>query len=246
MKDVLNLDIADSMKIPGDLQYTKERKVDVLAKITDHNNCAFLLHLEWQSKNDKNMPYRMAEYAVMLHRKYRLPVEQFVIYTGNGNLRMKRTINHKHLKFRFHIIVLKDVDYRIFLQVENPGLNVIAILGNFGNDGEDRAIENIVKAIEHSADEGLEEEKHFNQLRILVQLRGGNIELKLKHMLSTKTFFRKERDMFYKEGKEDGKVETQKMIAIRLKEQGLRVDFISKTLKISKRKVNQMLTQSEG
>jgi len=144
IKDVLNFDITGSTKIPDDIQYTKERKPDVLTMITDRNKQAFVLHLEWQSKNDNNMAYRMAEYAVMLHRKYRLPVEQFVIFMGGGVMKMGRAISHKYLQFRYHIIVLKDIDYKIFLESEIPGVKVLAILGNFGKDDTDKAIENVL------------------------------------------------------------------------------------------------------
>ena len=55
-------------------------------------------------------------------------------------------------------------------------------------------------------------------------------------MLSAKTFFRKERDMFYKEGKEEGikigikqgKIKAKKQVAKILKELGHEADLLLK------------------
>ena len=249
MKDILNLDIAGSVAIPGDIQHTNERKPDVLAKITGQGNHTFVLHIEWQSKNDKNMAYRMAEYAVMLHRKYRLPIEQFVIYMGKNNVTMAKTIRHKHLKFRYHIISLKDINYRVFLKSDDPGSKVFAILANFGNDSEDEAIENIVKGIEACADGELEGSKYFNQLRIFVQLCNGNIKLKLKNMISTRTFFRKEKDLFFVEGVEVGEARGEAKAEAKIKKQHVKrlrklghdVKFISYVLGIPVEEVEEVL-----
>ena len=98
IKEVLKFDIVKSQEISDGLQYTKERKPDVLKKITDRDNNTFILHLEWQSQNDNNMVYRMAEYAVMLYRKYRLPVEQYVVFMGDDGMTMSRNINCKNFK----------------------------------------------------------------------------------------------------------------------------------------------------
>jgi predicted transposase/invertase (TIGR01784 family) len=90
IKDVLDLDISDSEEIPDDLQQTNERKPDVLKKVRDQHNNTFVLHIEWQSQNEKDMVYRMAEYAVMPQRKYRIPVKQYVLFIGKGALRCLR------------------------------------------------------------------------------------------------------------------------------------------------------------
>src|SRR6186713_729108 len=119
IENVLSLDISESIEIPDDIQYTKERKPDVLKKVTDRDNNTFVLHLEWQSQNDKDMVYRMAEYAVMLYRKYRLPVKQYVVFIGKGGIKMIAEINHENLKFKYEIINFKKYDYKIFLNAKD-------------------------------------------------------------------------------------------------------------------------------
>src|SRR5450631_1618939 len=70
IRDVLGLDIAVSEELPDDLQHTKERKPDALKKVTDTNGSTYVLHVEFQTTDENEMVYRMAEYCIMLMRKY--------------------------------------------------------------------------------------------------------------------------------------------------------------------------------
>jgi len=80
IRELLGLDIVKSEELPDDIQHTKERKPDSLKKVTDSAGKTFILHLEFQIKDEKEMVYRMAEYSIMLLRKYRLPVQQYVVF----------------------------------------------------------------------------------------------------------------------------------------------------------------------
>ncbi|SFD01776.1 conserved hypothetical protein (putative transposase or invertase) [Chitinophaga sp. CF118] len=236
MKDVLNLEVSNSEAIPDSIQYTKERRPDVLKKITDRNNNEYVLHIEWQSQNDKNMAYRMAEYAVMLYRKYRIPVEQYVIFIGKGGVKMSSELKHKNLQFRYEIIDFKKFDYKLFLHSEKPAIKVFAILANFEEDGEDKAVENICNEIRTADDKGSTGNKYFNQLRVLMNIRNTNIKLKFKKMLSVKTFYTKETDVLYLIGKED----TQKEIATNLKTLGIDIALISQAAGLSIEEIERL------
>src|SRR6187402_1000751 len=242
IENVLSLDISESIEIPDDIQYTKERKPDVLKKVTDRDNNSFVLHVEWQSQNDKDMVDRMAEYAVMLYRKYRLPVKQYVIFVGNGGIKMITAIKHKNLRFRYKIIDFKNFDYKLFLNAEDPAIKVFAILGNFEKDGEEKAVENIYNEIKSADAAGLTGEKHFNQLNILVKLRNENINLKFKNMISVSSFYTDEQDARYLVGKEhgieqgiergieQGIEQGKRQTAIRMKNLGYEPELIAKVL----------------
>lgn len=96
------------------MQHTKERKPDVLKKVTDANGNVFVLHLEFQVTDEKQMPFRMAEYYIMLLRRYELPVRQYVIYLGEGLPGMKDHIRSNFLHFQYQLIVFSAIDYRQF------------------------------------------------------------------------------------------------------------------------------------
>lgn len=242
MESVLRLDIAESIEIPDSIQYTKERTPDLLKKVTDRANNTFVLHLEWQSENDMDMVYRMAEYAVMLYRKYRMPVEQYVIFIGNDGIKMITEINQKNLQFRYKVIDFKKFDYKLFLNAEDPAIKVFAILGNFEKDGEEKAIENICNEVKAADAAGLTGEKHYNQLRILAHLRNININSKFKDMISVSSFFKVEKDVCYLIGQDN----MQKQTAIRMKNLGCDLEFIAKALNLSIEEVQTFETESEN
>lgn len=57
------------------------RKIDCLVKIKDiTKHTEFILHIEFQSLYDVNMPYRMLSYYTRIFDKYKLPIYPVVIY----------------------------------------------------------------------------------------------------------------------------------------------------------------------
>ncbi|GAB3936819.1 hypothetical protein [Larkinella terrae] len=82
MKNILGITAISSEELPGDIQHTKERKLDLLKKITDVQGNVFVLQVEFQLLDESEMVYRMTAYHIMLARKYRLPVRQFVLFIG--------------------------------------------------------------------------------------------------------------------------------------------------------------------
>jgi predicted transposase/invertase (TIGR01784 family) len=79
IKNLLGIHTVYAEELPDDIQHTKERKPDVLKKITDKNGETFVLHIEFQVKDEPEMVFRMADYFIMLLRRYKLPVRQYVI-----------------------------------------------------------------------------------------------------------------------------------------------------------------------
>lgn len=215
IEHLLKLHIVQSEEIPDDLQHTKERKPDVLKKVTDATNQTYILHIEWQLKNERDMVYRMVEYRAMLQRKYRLPVKQFVLFVGKGRVTMATTINDEDFKFRYTVISLADIDYRLFLRSNRPEEKILAILANFGNDSAEEALGTILWQVKAVAKGGFAESRYFNQLRILVQLR--NLQLKFdKAMISLTSFYKEEKDPYYMKGERKGieKGEVKKSIGV--------------------------------
>jgi predicted transposase/invertase (TIGR01784 family) len=239
IKDVLDLEISDTEEIPDDLQHTNERKPDVLKKVRDQHNNTFVLHLEWQSQNEKDMVYRMAEYAVMLQRRYRIPVKQYVLFIGKGRVTMSTSIDYENLKFWYRILSLKDFDYKFFLKSTDPATKVFAILANFEKDGEGKAIKTILQEIQTSADGNLKQNQYYNQLRVLVKLRNKNVNLKFNNMISLETLLEDEDylknvelDPFFQKGREEGREKNQKQTVLKMKELGLATELIAQVTNI--------------
>src|ERR1700679_791451 len=104
IRDVLGLDIVQSEELPDDIQHTKERKPDALKKVTDMAGHTYVLQVEFQTADEKEMVYRMAEYSVMLMRRYHLPVKQYVIFLRDTQPMMPTYIDTENHKFSYTLI----------------------------------------------------------------------------------------------------------------------------------------------
>lgn len=204
IQNVLRITAVSSEEIPDDIQHTKERKPDVLKKVTDDHGNTFILQIEFQVADESEMVYRMAEYYVMLERKYKLPVEQYVIYLGTAKPQMPMSLDSKRMKFDFSLISFADLDYNIFLRSNRPEEVVFGVLGDFKGDGPEKALEQIVQRVEETAVGDFPLKRYFKQLRVLAQLRKLEKKLKDVTMDSISKFVSVERDVAYMVGFDKG------------------------------------------
>jgi hypothetical protein len=230
IKDVLYLDISHREEIPSDIQYTKERIADKVNKVIDSDNNAYVLHLEWQFQNETDMVYRMAEYAIMLYRKFRLPVKQFVVFMGQDGIKMTTEINKENLRYSFEIVELRKTDYKKFLHSEDPAIQVFAILANFEKDDVDKALKDIYKTVRMSDSKGLTGDKYYTQLCMLLQLHNDNINQKFKNMMSVFDFYDPEKDVRYVLGIEKGIEKIKNKMPSILKSRGMEEEEINQIL----------------
>ena len=204
VEKVLGIHVIRSEALSDSIQHTKERKPEVLKKVTDDWGRTFILQIEFQSSNDRAMAYRMAEYLIMLSRKHKMAVQQYVIYIGEAKMRMTNKLKLKRLTFSYDIIDISNVDYNVFLASKDPEEILFALLGDFGKDGTKRALDNILEAIILNARGALALERFKNQFRILAQLRNLAIDKNVSNMEPVASFFKMEKDIFYRIGEEKG------------------------------------------
>jgi predicted transposase/invertase (TIGR01784 family) len=203
IKNVLKINAVHEEELPDNLQFTKERKPDVLKKITDDKGNTFVLHLEFQTGNESKMAYRMAEYLVMLARRYQLEVRQYVIYIGEGVPSMRNELKLGESYFCYKLISFSSIDYRLFLRSDKLEEKMLALLGDFGKDSPQTVITKVTRDVLQNTKGELEREQRKNQLRILAQLRtlvSDNIQI----MESVSTFFKEENDFLYRRGEKKG------------------------------------------
>jgi hypothetical protein len=112
---LLKIQVDYSEELPDDVQHTKGRKPDVLKKVTNKKGETFILHVEFQVKDEKEMVYRMVEYYFMLLRLYKLSVRQYVIYIDEGKPAMPDHLRTKQAYFKYQLIPLSLVNYHLFL-----------------------------------------------------------------------------------------------------------------------------------
>lgn len=201
IKDILGLDIVSSEELPDDLQHTKERKPDALKMVTDRVGETYVLQVEFQVKDESDLVYRMAEYSIMLMRKYGKPVKQFVVFLRE-KVAIPMEINTEDHRYRYQAVRISEASYQLFLRSDNPEVNMLGILASLGSDDPGSAVRAIVNQINSSADGELLRDKYFKQMRIFVQLRTHVEPYFIKAMQSVSTFFKEEKDFLYKKGVE--------------------------------------------
>lgn len=204
LENVLGIVPIASEELPDDVQHTKERKPDVLKKITDNQGSTYVLHIEFQVADEPEMVYRMAEYYIMLERKYQLSIRQFVIFLGSKTPQMVTRLDRANLKFDFPLISFAALDYRLFLHSERPEEVLLSILANFGGDNVETALRQIIQRVEETSQTDFTLKRHFNQLRVLAQLRKLGVKLD-NTMDSILPFIKDEDDVLYIRGERKAK-----------------------------------------
>lgn len=237
-KNTLGLDITNGADLPTDLQYTKERKPDLLRRIKTENGKEVLLHVEYQTTNDKLMACRMAEYNVMLRRSYNVhttqPIKQYVLFFGKRKARMPLAIKAPELKYSYQVIQISDIDYELFLNSDNPEDQILAILGNLKGNKPLHILSQIMTKLHTVARGELANNKYINQLHLLSQLR--NLEDDFKYITTMgnfASFFKIEKDPFYKEGKLEGKLEKALEVAKKMRSKGKSEEEIAEITELS-------------
>ena len=131
------------------------RRVDLLGELPDGS----LVHIELQSRNEKDFPMRMAEYLFGIGLRYgRLP-RQVALYVGEAPLRMKDRVEGPDVSVRFHLVDIRDLDCKRLLASANVGDGVLAILTKLGEQlkGVHRILERIAAGAPDERDQALAE-----------------------------------------------------------------------------------------
>jgi hypothetical protein len=116
-------------------------RVDLLGELPDGE----LVQIEFQSRNERHFPLRMAEYLFSIGLRHaRLP-RQIVLYVGEAPMRMKDRIEGPDYSVRFHLVDARNLDGERLLASPNLGDNVIAILTRLG--GEPDTVRRILERI---------------------------------------------------------------------------------------------------
>ncbi len=213
---LFSLDILETQlsEIDPLIQSTRERESDVLRKVTfeDDPKKNYLLQIEFQSKNETDMNIRMGEYFMILLKKHRLPVHQYVIYIGDEKMTMKNSFEYKNIKFRFDIIDIRDIDYEEFLEEDIPEFVILGILAKFDKGTERVVAKNILDRIITITETDirykgtLKQEKYLKQIDVMSGLRGlrGLQNIIIETINNMPITLDITKDLRYQEGKQIG------------------------------------------
>ncbi|WPM32302.1 Rpn family recombination-promoting nuclease/putative transposase [Hydrogenobacter sp. T-2] len=185
-----------------------ELRVDFLARLEDES----VLHIEFQSFNDPNMPFRMLRYYLAILERYpNTPIKQLLVYVGNRKLRMKSRLRLRNLTFSYEILDIRQIDCKVLLESPDPMDRLLACLCKV--EDEAYLIEKLIKTMEGMNEEErkdyllkaltLTELRPNLRIRLTEEVRHMPIVVRPEDIRLPKKMLRK--DILYRLGLEEGK-----------------------------------------
>lgn len=167
VREVLNVELAR----------VEERRADLVLLLEDGT----ILHIEFQSGNDKDMAYREGIYCLLIGQKYRRRVRQVVLYLGQAKMRMENQVDLGETKSAYTLTDIREMDARKLMASGRPGDLALAMLAR---GGPEHILEIAKRAGELS---GAHRQRVLSQLVLLSGLRRltGRLTMELKTMGST-------------------------------------------------------------
>ncbi len=187
-----------------------ELRVDFLARLEDNS----ILHIEFQSFNDPNMPFRMLRYYLAILERYpSSPIKQLLVYVGNRKLRMKSRLRLRNLSFSYEMIDIRQIDCKVLLESPDPMDRLLACLCKV--EDEAYLIEKLIKTMEGMNEEErkdyllkaltLTELRPNLRIRLTEEVRHMPIVVRPEDIRLPKRKLKK--DILYRIGLEEGKKE---------------------------------------
>ena len=181
--DQLTAGVAVRQVLNVELPRVLERRADLVLLLANGT----ILHIEFQSFNDKDMPYREGIYCLLIGEKYRTHVRQVVLYVGQEKMRMKDRVDLGETKVAYTLMDIRDMEAHELMASGRPGDLALAMLAKGGSS---QTMEIAKRA---ASLKGAERERVLNHLVALSGLRRLTERLKidLKAMgITTDPFYR--------------------------------------------------------
>jgi predicted transposase YdaD len=137
--------------------------IDLLGQTGD----GILVHIELQSTNDANMPFRMLDYGLRVYERHEVFPRQTVLYLGQAPLRMSNRLLFPGLSFEYRLVDIRELDGALLCESSSIGDNIISLLARWPDRTE--AIRRILRRIAEL--EPARRGRALAQLMILAGLR---------------------------------------------------------------------------
>ncbi len=210
MQYLLDVPVGFIIPLPAKIKKTViEKEVDGLFLVKTIKGKPFIVHLEYQSTNDKLMVYRMAAYDYFIQNKYKgLDVMSIVVYVGRKKMNMVNSISFNKNHYSFDLIDIRDLNPELFLNSGNAKEIIFALLTGRDNQQLKLTTGKIITRLSSIVSSASELSEVLEELEIISSLRGKGIEkfiTKQKESMPIIIDIRK--TLRYKEAKAEGKIE---------------------------------------
>jgi predicted transposase/invertase (TIGR01784 family) len=217
-----------------------------------------IVHLEFQTKTDETMPYRMANYWLRLYGKYpNREIHQTVIYLRptNSRLAYQTSFNSAKLNHEFNVIRLWEQPTEIFQQYQ--GLLPLAVLTKTTNP--EATLRDIAKRIDQIADQkvksdvaaatsiisGLALNKEIIQRLLRSEIMKESViyqEILLEGLTEGKA---QGEAKGLAKGKTEGKIEATNQIAVNMLRSNIAIEVISQVTGLTLKQIQKLQKLSE-
>jgi len=229
------------------LQKTDERKADFVYKVYPYNQQPIILHIEFQSTNDKSMILRMLRYFNHLYDIFRLEIKQYVFYIGKDKLRMQNRLELPNISYAYELIDFRSLNFKDFLYSDEVGEIIFAILCNFSDNEAREVVKKILKRLRKFVNEETILLKYIKQLEIISLLRDLQ-PLVLEEEKEMSIMIDITKDLRYQQGVSEGfmlgenkwKMEGKMEDARNMLHMGINVDTISKATGLSREEIERL------
>ena len=179
IKKLLNLNIKSYKALPIKFPKTSENEVDFLYEIEEPDNSKWILHIEFQSKNDPQMLERMQEYHSKIYKKFKLPVKPLVINLGQQKFTARTQLKPEEIFTGYQLINVYELSADELLQDQIPEVVVLALLANYKAEQIESVLRLIVQQLKRIVTTEKDLTRYINQLLILSRLRNFETETEI-------------------------------------------------------------------
>jgi predicted transposase YdaD len=237
----LGFKVVKSEELKDKIQTTLEKEPDFIRIVETDTQKRFILHLEFQVKNETDMVYRMQEYYGILMKKYKLPIRPFVIYLGIETANMPTKLPPEKVFTGFELKDIKNYDYEELLASDIPEEIILAILCDFKAEDPINILKKIIQKLQELKQDEITLRKYIRQLFVLSRLRNLTQETQ-KQIINMGVLYDIAQDYLYQQGIEKGiekgvekGVEKEKKITIikMLKDKSLPIEKIADLMDVN-------------
>jgi len=195
-----------------------------------------VLHLEFQTRPDQGIPFRMLDYRVRVYRRYPgKTMRQVVIYlkqTGS-ELVQQTDFNFEQTRHEFTVVRLWEQPDHLFLQY--PGLIPFAALGQTA--APEATLRRVAQAINQILDPTIQ----ADLVAASAILAGLRLEDEVIYRLLRRDIMQE--STIYRSIQEETEAKAKREIAINLLRRGVAIDIISPSTGLSDEEVQQLQQQ---
>ena len=126
---LFGLNIVEAELLSNEQARIESRRADLVARVREADGENYILHIEIQNDNQRDMPLRMLRYysdIALAHLDEK--IVQYLLYIGKAPLSMSDRVHGYNLRYCYKVLDMRNQDSEYFLNSNNPDALVLAIL----------------------------------------------------------------------------------------------------------------------